>query len=151
MSTGFSDSPTSSTKRNWSISSSKDSRKEVVSSSAATGASRGTCCKGITSWGGICWTGSLTGGRSLRAKKVGLDTSMRCILGSPALMAWPISWKTLEMGSKSKIRWTTHSWRSSLTKICDRGRWFNPTTLVWLSRGFTNLLSAINSRERSVG
>ena len=122
MSTGFSDGPTSSTNRNWFISSSKDSREEVISSSAATSASRGTCCKGITSWGGICWTGSLIGGRSLLAKKVGLDTSIRCILGSPALMAWPISWKTLEMGSKSKIRWTARSWWSSLTKISDRSR-----------------------------
>ena len=109
MSTGFSNSPTSSTKRNWFISSSKDSWEDVISSSAATSASRGTCCKGITSWGGICWTGSLTGGRFLQAKKSGLDTSIRCILGSPALMAWPISWNTLEMGSKSKIRWTACS------------------------------------------
>ena len=54
MSTGFSDGPTSFTKRNWSISFSKDSWEDAISSSAATGASRGTCCKGITSWGGIC-------------------------------------------------------------------------------------------------
>ena len=108
MPTGFSDGPISSTKWNWFISFSKDSREEAISSFATIGASRGTCCKGITSWGGICWTGSLTGGRSSRAKKVGLDTSIRCILWSPALMA-PISWKTLEMGSKSKIRWTACS------------------------------------------
>ena len=114
MSTGFSDGPT---KRNWSISSSKDSWEDVISSFAATSASRGTYCKGITSWGGICWTGSLTGGRFSRAKKSGLDTSIRCILGSPALMACPISWNTLEMGSKSKIKWTARSWQSSSQKF----------------------------------
>ena len=151
MSTGFSDGPASSTKRNWSISSYKDSREEAISSSASTDASKGTCCRGTMSWGGICWTGSLIGGRSSWAKNFGLDTSTRFILGSPALIAWPISWKTLEMGSKSKIRWTACSWWSSLTKIFDRSRYFNPTILVWLSWGFTNLLSAINSRERSVG
>ena len=49
ISTDFSDGPTSSTKWNWSISSFKDSREDAISSSAATGASRGTCCKGIMS------------------------------------------------------------------------------------------------------
>ena len=93
MSTGFSNGPTSFTKRNWSISSSKDSREEAISFSATIDATRGTCCKGTTSWGGICWTGSLTRGRSSWAKKVGLGTSMRFILGSLALIAWPISWK----------------------------------------------------------
>ena len=44
MSTGFSDGPTSSTKQNWSIPSSKDSREDAISFSAATGALRGTCC-----------------------------------------------------------------------------------------------------------
>ena len=122
MSTSFSDGFTSSTKWNWSISSSKDSREDAISSSAATGASRGTCYKGIMSWGGICWTGSLMGGRFSRAKKSGLDTSIRCILGSPTLMAWPISWMTFEMGSKSKIRWTARSWRSALTNISDRSK-----------------------------
>ena len=52
MSIGFSDGPTSSTKWNWSISSSKDSRQDAIFSSAATGASKGTCCKGIMSGGG---------------------------------------------------------------------------------------------------
>ena len=102
ISIGFSDGPTSSTKRNWSISSSKDSREDAISSSATTGASRGTCCKGIMSGGGICWMGSLMGGRSSWAKKSGLDTSIHCIRGSPALMAWPISWKTLEMVQNPK-------------------------------------------------
>ena len=53
--------------------------------------------------------GSLTRGRSSQAKKFGLDTSIRFIRGSPTLMAWPISWKTLEMGSKSKIKWTARN------------------------------------------
>ena len=122
ISIGFLDDPTSSTKRNWSISSSKDSREDAISSFAATGASRGTCCKGIISGGGICWTGSLTKGRSSRAKKSDLDTLIRFIRGSPALMVWPISWKTLEMGSKSKIKWTARNWRSSLTKISDQSK-----------------------------
>ena len=104
ISTGFLDGPTSSPKRNWSISSSKDSREDAISSFAITSASKGTYCKGIMSRGGICWTGSLTGGRSSQAKKSSLDTLIWFIRGSPALMVWPISWKTLEMGSKSKIK-----------------------------------------------
>ena len=79
VSTGFSDSPSSSTKRNWSISFFRDSREDAISSSAAIGSSRGTCCKGIMSRGGICWTGSLTGGRSSQAKKSSLDMSIRFI------------------------------------------------------------------------
>ena len=122
ISIGFLDGHTSSTKRNWSISSSKDSQKDAISSSAATDASRGTCCKGIISGGGICWIGSLTGGRSSQAKKSGLDTSMRFIRESPALMAWPISWKVLKMGTESKIKWTAHNCQSSLTKISDRSK-----------------------------
>ena len=122
MSTGFSDGPTSSSKRNWSISSSKDSREDAISSSAATDASRGTCCRGIISGGGIYWMCSLTGGRPSRAMKSGLDTSIQFIWGSPALMAWPISWKTLEIGSKSKIKWTPCNCQSSLTKISDQSK-----------------------------
>ena len=91
MSTGFSDGPTSFSKRNWSIFSSKDSQEDTISFSATTDASRGTCCRGIISGGGICWMGSLTGGRLSRAKKSDLDTSIQFIRGSPALMAWPIS------------------------------------------------------------
>ena len=99
ISTGFSNAPSSSMKRNWFISSSRDSREDAISSSAMTVASRGTCCNGITSGGGIWWMGSLTGGRSSQAKKSGLDTSIWFIRGSPALMAWPISWKVFEIGS----------------------------------------------------
>ena len=120
ISTGFSDGPSSSMKRNWFISSSKDSREDAISSSAAIVASRGTCCNGITSGGEIWWIGSLTGGRLSQAKKFGLDTSIRFIRGSPALMAWPISWKTFEIGSKYKIKWMAHNCQSSLTKIFDR-------------------------------
>ena len=117
MSTSFSVASSSSTKRNWSISSSKDSREDAISSFAATVASRGTCYNGIISRGGIWWMGSLRRGRSSRAKKSGLDTSLRFIRGSLALMAWPISWKVFEIGSKSKIKWTAkivdpRSWKS---------------------------------------
>ena len=97
ISTGFSNAPSSSMKRNWFISSSRDSREDAISSSAMTIAARGTCCNGITSGGGIWWMGSLTGGRSSQAKKSGLDTSIRFIRGSPALMAWPISWNRFEI------------------------------------------------------
>ena len=87
MSTSFLDGPTSSTQQNWYISSSKDSWENAIFSSAATGASRGTCCRRIISGGGICWTDSLTGGRSSRAKKSDLDMLIRFIWGFPALMA----------------------------------------------------------------
>ena len=87
--TGSLNDPSSSTKRNWSISSSRDSREDAISSSAAIVASRGICCNGITSGRGIWWMGSMTRGRSPQAKKSGLDTLIRFIRGSPALMAWP--------------------------------------------------------------
>ena len=53
ISIGFSDAPLSSTKRNRSISSFKDSREDAISSSTAIVASKGTCYNGITSGGGI--------------------------------------------------------------------------------------------------
>ena len=120
ISTSFLDAPSSSMKQNRSISSSRDSREDAISSYAAIIASRGTCCNGITNGGGIWWMGNLTGGRLSRAKKSGLDTSIRFIQGSLALMAWPISWKVFEIGSKSKIKWTARNCRSSLMKIFDR-------------------------------
>ena len=89
ISIGFSDAPLSSTKRNRSISSSRDRREDAISSSAAIVASRGICCNGIMSGRGIWWMGSLTRGRSPQAKKSGLDTLIWFIWGSPALMAWP--------------------------------------------------------------
>ena len=94
--------------------------ENVIFSSAAIVASKGTCCNGITSGWGIWWIGSLTGGRSSQAKKFGLDTSIRFIRGSPTLIAWPISWKTFKIGSKYKIKWLARNCRSSLTKIFDR-------------------------------
>ena len=62
--------PSSSTKRNWSISSFRNSRGDAISFFAAIVASRETCCNGITSEGGIWWMGSLIGGRLSRAKNL---------------------------------------------------------------------------------
>ena len=65
---------------------------------------------------GECGGGSLTGGRSLWAKKPGRETSIRWILGSPALIAWPASWNAFEKGLKSNTKWMAHSCPSSLIK-----------------------------------
>ena len=116
-STGFSSAISSSLKRNWSISSSNDKRKEPISFSTTAVASGGTCCSGIASGWGIWWTGSMVGGRSSRAKKSDFHRSIRFIRGSPTLMAWPTSWKIFEMGSNSRIKWTARNYRSLLTKI----------------------------------
>ena len=115
ISTGFSDGPTSSTKRNWSISSSKDSWEDAIFSAVATGALRGTCCKGIISRGGICWTGSLTGGRSSRAKKFGLDMSMRF---TKDLLPW---WRGLSL--ERLLKWVQNQKSSGRHAIGDPRSW----------------------------
>ena len=69
----------SSLRRNWSISSSRDRPEEAVSSLGATAAGRmGT--RGIPA-----------GTISSRARNSGIETSILWILGSPALIAWPTS------------------------------------------------------------
>ena len=134
--TGLSDTPSSLSKRNFSISSSRDKRKDAISSSAAA-AWGGTCCSGTTNKGGFCQIGSTTGGRLSRARKSGFDTSILASWGLPVLMACPTSWNIFEIDSNSKIRWTTHSYLSSLTNISDLSRKFRAATLVKLSRGVT--------------
>ena len=89
--TGLFETPSSSSKWNLSISSSRDKQEDAISSSAAT-AWNGTCCNGTTSSGGFCWISSTTRGRSSRARKSGLDISILASRGSPALMACPTSW-----------------------------------------------------------
>ena len=72
---GFSSTSPSSWRWNWLISALRDKCVEAISSLGAA-----------TSWG-TRRMGSSTGGRSLRAKNPGLETSMRASLGSPALIA----------------------------------------------------------------
>ena len=78
-STGLPSASSSFSKRNWSISASKEKLEEVVSSLE------------IATSKGEHWKGSSTGGRSLWAKEPGTETSMRANLGSPAFIAWPAS------------------------------------------------------------
>ena len=65
----------SSLKRNWSILASRDEWVESISS------------LGVATLWRTCWMG----GRSLRAKNLGLETSIRANLGLPTLITWPTS------------------------------------------------------------
>ena len=64
----------------------------------------------------------MTGGRSSQARKSGFNMSILANRGSPALMACSISWNIFDIGSNSKIRWTAHSYPSSLTNISNLSR-----------------------------
>ena len=88
--TGLSSTPSSSSKQNFSISSSRDKREDAISSStiAAWG---GTCWSGIANGGVFCRIGNMTGGRLSRARKSSFDTLILANRGSPTLMACPIS------------------------------------------------------------
>ena len=82
----FGTSPSSS-RWNWLISALTDKGVEAVSS-----------LRVAISWR-TRWMGNSTGRRSLQAKNLGLETSIYARLGSPALIAWPMSWNTWERGS----------------------------------------------------
>ena len=78
-STGLSYASPSFLRQNWSISASRDRCKEAISSlRAATLREK---------W----WKGNSMGGRSSQAKKLDTETSIRASLGSPVLMALPMS------------------------------------------------------------
>ena len=109
--TGLLGIPSSSSKQNLSISSSRDKRDDAISFST-TIAWGESCWNGIANSGGFCQIGSITGGRSSRARKSSFDTSILANRGSPALMAYPISWNIFNIGSNSRIRWTTRSYLS---------------------------------------
>ena len=136
-STGLSCVSPSSLRRNWSISTSKDKREEVVSSLGAA-PSRGER-----------WEGSSTGGRSSRAKKPGTKTSIQASLGSLTFIAWPTSWNRFDKGSKPSIKWTARSCLSSLTNISDLSTLLIPAMLTRLSLGATCLLSAKKKKKKS--
>ena len=123
-------------KWNLSISLSSDEREDAISSSVAVAWS-GTYCNGTASSRGFCRIGSTTGGRSSRARKSGLDTSILASRGSPALMVCLTSWNIFEIGSNTRIRWTARSCLSSLTNISNLSRKFRAATLEKLSQGAT--------------
>ena len=86
-STGLSSTLSSFSKRNWSISASRERREEAVSS------------LGIATSRGEHWRGNSTDRRSLRAKNPSTETSIRANLGSLTLIAWPASWYIFYRGS----------------------------------------------------
>ena len=124
----------SSSSWNWFISSLSDRREEAVSSPRV-----------VTS-GRASWGGSSTGPTSSQARNPSTETSILRSRGSPALIAWPISWKLFDSGSKSRMRWTALSCLSSFTNTLDLRTLLRFATLTKLRLGAMCLLSAKNSR-----
>ena len=129
----------SSSSWNWSISSSIDKRKEAVSSLGAATSGRAR------------WEGSSTSTTSSQARNLSTKTSILRSRGSPALIAWPISWKLSDSGSKSRMRWTTLSCLSSFTNTLDLRTLLRFATLTKLRLGATCLLSAKTPKEQNHG
>ena len=82
----------------------------------------GTCCNGWAAKGIPYEIGWSTGERSYEARKPSQETSIRVKRWSSAQIELPTSRNDLEIGSKSKIKWTARSCPSSFTKICDLSR-----------------------------
>ena len=110
----------SSSRWNWSISSSSDRHEEAVSSLEAAASGRART------------GGSSAGTTSFRARNPSTDMSILRSLGSPAMIAWPTSWKLSKIGSKSKIRWIALSYLSSLTNTSDLRTLLRSVTLTKL-------------------
>ena len=82
-----------------SISSSNERRDEAISSSGSAAASRRFCGSDCAAGVRFCGISKTIKGRSLLAKKPGLETLIRASLELPALIAWPTSWKMRDIGS----------------------------------------------------
>ena len=67
------------------------------------------------------------------SQNLGLETSIRVSLKSPALIAWLASWYMHEIGSYSNIRWVAWSCPSSLMNISNRSSLLRPGALTKLS------------------
>ena len=129
----------SSSSRNWSILASSDKREEVVFSFGAATSQ------------GEWWKGSSTSTTSSRARNLGIEMSILRRQGSPALIAWPTSWKLFDNGLKSRMRWTALSCLSLLTNTLDLRTLLRFATLTRLKLGATCLLSAKIAEEQNHG